>query len=204
MTINVDNLNNFMIDVLKELGNIGAGNAATALANMISKKIDMKVPNVRIMEFRDVAEILGGEENLVIGIYFELMEDIVGNMMFALDINSAINLTNMLYNREKEDKELDEMDISALSEVGNIIASSYANSLSSLTGLKMYISVPSISIDMAGAILSVPAIQYGHVSDHALMIETIFEEEQNLVAGNLFFLPDLSSFDKILLALGVK
>ncbi|WP_201259712.1 chemotaxis protein CheC [Tissierella sp. P1] len=204
MTINVDNLNNFMIDVLKELGNIGAGNAATALANMISKKIDMKVPNVRIMEFRDVAEILGGEENLVIGIYFELMEDIVGNMMFALDINSAINLTNMLYNREKEGKELDEMDISALSEVGNIIASSYANSLSSLTGLKMYISVPSISIDMAGAILSVPAIQYGHVSDHALMIETIFEEEQNLVAGNLFFLPDLSSFDKILLALGVK
>lgn len=204
MTINVDNLNNFMIDVLKELGNIGAGNAATALASMISKKIDMKVPNVRIMEFKDVAEILGGEENLVIGIYFELMEDIVGNMMFALDLDSAINLTNILYNRKKDNKELDEMDISALSEVGNIIASSYANSLSSLTGLKMYISIPSISIDMAGAILSVPAIQYGHVSDHALMIETVFEEEQNLVAGNLFFLPDLSSFDKILMALGVK
>lgn len=204
MTINVDNLNSFMIDVLKELGNIGAGNAATALASMISKKIDMKVPNVRIMEFKDVAEILGGEESLVVGIYFELMEDIIGNMMFALDLDSAINLTNVLYGRKKEDKELDEMDISALSEVGNIIASSYANSLSSLTGLKMFISIPSISIDMAGAILSVPAIQYGHVSDHALMIETVFEEEQNLVAGNLFFLPDLSSFDKILIALGVK
>lgn len=66
MTINVDNLNNFMIDVLKELGNIGAGNAATALANMISKKIDMKVPNVRIMEFRDVAEILGGDRKSVV------------------------------------------------------------------------------------------------------------------------------------------
>lgn len=204
MTINVENLNNFMIDVLKELGNIGAGNAATALASMISKKIDMKVPNVRVMEFKDVAEILGGEENLVVGIYFELMEDVIGNMMFALDTKSAINLTNMLLNREKESIELDEMDISALSEVGNIIASSYANSLSLLTGLRMYISVPSISIDMAGAILSVPAIQYGHVSDHALMIETIFEEEGNLVEGNFFFLPDLSSFDKILLALGVK
>lgn len=204
MTINVDNLNSFMIDILKELGNIGAGNAATALASMISKKIDMKVPNVRIMEFKDVAQILGGEENPVIGIYFELTEDIVGNMMFALDINSAINLVNMLYYRDRENNELDEMDISALSEIGNIIASSYANSLSSLTNLKMYISIPSISIDMAGAILSVPAIQYGHVSDHALMIETVFEEEQNLVVGNLFFLPDLSSFDKILMALGVK
>lgn len=204
MTINVDNLNGFMIDVLKELGNIGAGNAATALASMISKKVDMDVPNVRIMEFKDVAQILGGEENQVIGIYFELTEDIVGNMMFALDINSAINLVSILYNRDKEVKELDEMDISAISELGNIIASSYANSLSSLTGLKMFISVPSISIDMAGAILSVPAIQYGHVSDHALMIETVFEEEQNLVVGNLFFLPNLSSFDKILMALGVR
>jgi len=204
MTINVDNLNNFMIDILKELGNIGAGNAATALASMISKKVDMDVPNVRILEFSQVAEILGGEENLVIGIYFELTEDIVGNMMFALDINSAINLTNMLFNRKKENLELDEMDISALSEVGNILASSYANSLSALTGLKIFISIPSISIDMAGAILSVPAIQYGHVADHALMIETIFEEDQNLVAGNLFFLPDLSSFNKILTALGVN
>lgn len=203
MTINVENLNNYMIDVLKELGNIGAGNAATALASMISKKVDMAVPNVRILEFKDVAEILGGEENLVIGIYFELTEDIVGNMMFALDIDSAINLTNMLYNRKKEGKELDEMDISALSEVGNILASSYANSLSVITGLKIFISVPSISIDMAGAILSVPAIQFGHVSDHALMIETVFAEDQNLVAGNFFLLPDLSSFDKIMISLGV-
>jgi chemotaxis protein CheC len=203
MTINVESLNNNMIDVLKELGNIGAGNAATALASMISKKVDMAVPNVRILEFKNVAEILGGEENLVIGIYFELTEDVVGNMMFALDLDSAINLTDMLYNRKKEGKELDEMDISALCEVGNILSSSYANSLSILTGLKIFISVPSISIDMAGAILSVPAIQFGHVSDHAVMIETLFAEDQNLVKGNFFLLPDLSSFDKIMTALGV-
>lgn len=204
MSINVDNLNNFMIDILKELGNIGAGNAATALSSLISKRVDMKVPNVRVLEFNKVAEILGGEENLVVGIYFELMEDIVGNIMFALDLNSAINLSNILYGRDNKDRKLDEMDISALSEVGNILASSYANSLSSLTGLKIYISVPSISIDMAGAILSVPAIQFGFASDHALMIETVFEEDQRLVSGNLFFLPDLTSFEKILTALGVN
>lgn len=203
MGIDIDNLNGFMIDILKELGNIGAGNAATALANMISKKVDMNVPYVRVLEFKDVAEILGGEENLIVGIYFELTEDIVGNMMFALDLDSAINLTNILYNREKEGRELDEMDISALSEVGNILASSYANSLSALTGLKIFISIPSISIDMAGAILSVPAIQFGHIGDHALMIETVFAEDKNLVAGNFFLLPDPDSFDKILNALGV-
>lgn len=204
MGIEIENLNEFMLDILKELGNIGAGNAATALATMISKKIDMEVPNVRVLDFKDVATILGGEENLIVGIYFELTEDIVGNMMFALDLRSAINLTNLLYNREKEGMELDEMDISALSEVGNILASSYANSLSALTGLKIFISVPSITVDMAGAILSVPAIQFGHIGDHALMIETVFIEDENLVSGNFFLLPDPESFDKILKSLGVS
>lgn len=204
MSINVENLNSFMIDILKELGNIGAGNAATSLATMTSKRIDMKVPNVKILEFKNVAEILGGEEKLIIGIYFELSGDINGNIMFALDMISAINLTNILLNRNKEGKELDEMDISALSEIGNILAASYANSLSSLTNLKIMVSIPSISIDMAGAILSVPAIQFGYVSDHALMIETVFEENKNLVEGNLFFLPELSSFSKILNGLGVS
>ncbi len=204
MSVDVDNLNSFMLDVLKELGNIGAGNAATALASMISKKVDMNVPKVRILEFSDVAKVLGGEENLVVGIYFELSEDIVGNMMYALDMKSAVCLTNMLYGREKDTEELDELDISALSEVGNILASSYANSLSTLTNLKMYISVPSLTVDMAGAILSVPAIQFGHIADHALMIETIFEEDDNQILGNLFFLPNMESFNRILKTLGVS
>lgn len=203
MEFDIDNLNEFMIDILKELGNIGAGNAATALSSMISKKIDMNVPNVRVLEFKDVAEILGGEENLIIGIYFELTKDVVGNMMFALEVESAINLTNILYDRSTDKKELDEMDISALSEIGNILASSYANSLSALTGLDVFISVPSIAIDMAGAILSVPAIQFGHIGDHALMIETIFSENNNLVKGNFFLLPNPESFSKILTSLGV-
>ena len=203
MGLDIENLNDFMIDILKELGNIGAGNAATSLASMISKKIDMEIPNVRVLEFKDVATILGGEENLIVGIYFELSEDIVGNMMFALDLESAINLTNILYNRKKEGTELDEMDMSALSEVGNILASSYANSLSALTGLKIFISVPSLTVDMAGAILSVPAIQFGHFGDHALMIETVFMEDDNLVSGNFFLLPDPESFNKILKSLGV-
>lgn len=203
MGMDIENLNGFMMDILKELGNIGAGNAATSLASMISKKVDMEVPNVRVLDFKEVATILGGEENLIVGIYFELTEDIVGNMMFALDLKSAINLTNLLYNREKEGTELNDMDISALSEVGNILASSYANSLSALTGLKIFISIPLITVDMAGAILSVPAIQFGHIGDHALMIETVFIEDAKLVSGNFFLLPDPESFDKILKSLGV-
>ena len=161
----------------------------------------MSVPKVRIIDFKDISTILGGEEEVVVGIYLNLEKDIEGNIMFILDMESAVNLLNMLLPRQVE--ELDELSISALSEVGNIVASSYVNALSTLTDLKIAVSVPSLAIDMAGAILSVPAIQFGLVSDKALFIETIFQEGDNLVKGSLFLLPDIESFEKILLLLGV-
>ncbi|NMA85994.1 MAG: chemotaxis protein CheC [Tissierellia bacterium] len=198
-----DNLNTIMLDVLGEIGNIGSGNAVTALASMLSKRVDMSVPQVKVLEFKDAATILGGEEKLVAGIYLDLHGDVEGNIMFILDIKSAINLTDMLLSRESNSEELDDMAMSALSEVGNILASSYVNSLSAMTNLTIAVSVPSLAIDMAGAILSVPAIQFGQVADQILFIETMFAEGDNYVKGNLFLLPDMDSFEKILSSLGV-
>lgn len=196
-----DMFNNFFLDALKEIGNIGSGNAITALANMLSKRINMSVPKVRIIDFKDIATILGGEEELIVGIYLSLEDGIEGNIIFILDIDSAKNLLNMLLDKEVE--ELDELAMSALAEVGNIVSSSYVNALSALTGLKITVSVPSLAIDMAGAILSVPAIQLGLISDKALFIETLFKEGNNLVKGSLFLLPNIESFEKILSLLGV-
>lgn len=200
MAFDVDDIT---IDVLKELGNIGSGNAATALATLISKKVDMDVPQVKILDFKDVPKILGGEEVPVVGIYFEMSGEIIGNIMFVLSLESGKNLTNILFNKKNNSMELDEMDMSALSEIGNILASSYINSLSALTGLKLTISVPSLATDMAGAILSVPAIQYGHIADHVLFIETQFQEGDKKVTGNLFMIPEIDSFKKLLKSLGV-
>ncbi|RKD34459.1 chemotaxis protein CheC [Thermohalobacter berrensis] len=202
MGLDIDNLNSNMIDVLKELGNIGSGNAATALAKMINKKVDMSVPQVKILDYKDVSDVLGGPENVIVGIYFHFEGDAAGNILFALSQKSAKNLVNILFNRDNG-KQLDEMDISALSEVGNILSASYINSLSTLTGLKLKISVPSISIDMAGAILSVPAIQFGVMGDKVLFIETEFQEGKNQVTGDLFLIPDIDSFNTILNKLGV-
>ncbi|SDY83934.1 chemotaxis protein CheC [Proteiniborus ethanoligenes] len=200
----VNNLNSTFLDILKELGNIGSGNAATALASMIDKKVDMKVPQVKILEFKEVGDILGDSETPVVGIYFEMTDDIEGNIMFVLDIESAVNLTDMLFSRSSSKSELDEMDMSALSEVGNILSASYINSLSTLTGLNLKISVPSICIDMAAAILSVPAVQFGHFGDHVILIETQFEEGDKLITGDFFLIPEIDSFQKILSSLGVN
>jgi chemotaxis protein CheC len=203
MKLNLNNLNSTLIDVLKELGNIGSGNAATALASMLDKRVDMQVPQVKILEFKDVAGILGDDEIPVVGIYFEMEGDIEGNIMFILSLSSAKNLVNMLFRRCEDRLELDDMDMSALSEVGNILSASYINSLSTLTGLNLKISVPSICIDMAGAILSVPAVQFGHIGDNVIFIETQFEEDDRKVTGDLFLIPELESFEKILDSLGV-
>jgi chemotaxis protein CheC len=203
MPLTLDNLNSMQIDVLKEIGNIGAGNAATALSKMIAKRIDMDVPKVNILEFKDVAELVGGPEAVVVGIYFKVSGDISGSIMFLLDKNSAKFLISLLMSVEESSDELSEMEISALQEVGNILAGSYLSSLSSLTGLSLIVSVPSLALDMAGAILSVPVILFGQVGDKVMLIETDFIEGSQHVKGNFFLIPDEDSYEILLKSLGV-
>lgn len=200
----IDKLNNILIDVLKEVGNIGSGNAATALSGMINKKVDMNVPQIKVLEFKDVLDVLGDAEKPIVGIYFGLEGDIEGNIMFALNMESSKNLVDMLFGRESNELELDEMDMSALSEVGNILSASYANSLSMLTGLNLKVTVPSICVDMAGAVISVPAIQFGVTGDHAIFIETEFVQDENEIKGDIFLIPQVDSFEKLLRTLGVE
>lgn len=203
MSISISDLNNEQIDVLKEIGNIGAGNAITALSKMVSKRIDMNVPEVNIVEFKDVAELAGGPETIVSGIYFNVSGDISGSIMFLMDNNSTRTLINWLMSKNEPSMELDEIEVSALKEIGNILAGSYLSSISTLTGLKMTVSIPSLAIDMAGAIMSVPVILFGQVGDHVLLIETDFIEGLNRVKGNFFLIPDEKSFEILLKSLGV-
>lgn len=201
--MNIDKLNEACIDILKELGNIGSGNAITALASIIGKKIDMKIPSVRLMDFNEIQNIFGLADALIVGIYFDLEGSVKGNILFSLDIESASYLIEYLMG-VKARNEFDDIEKSALQEIGNIMAGSYVSSLSTLTNLEMKISPPAISIDMAGAILSVPAIKFSELSDKILFIETEFFEGDKLIKGDFFLIPDIESFDKILNALGVE
>ncbi len=198
--IDLDNLNQEFYDVLREIGNIGAGNATTALAQMLGCKVDMAVPQVRLLEFSEVGTIMGGEEQIMAGIYLMVEGDITGSILFLLNKESARKLISKLMGMEVTGDELSEMEQSALKEIGNIITASYLNSLSMLTQLVIYPSVPALSIDMAGAILSVPAIEFGTMGDKLLLIQTQFFEGLD---GYFILVPDLESYDKILSALGM-
>jgi chemotaxis protein CheC len=206
MFTNITDLNNMHLDVLREIGNIGAGNAATALAKLLNRKIDMDVPRVKIMGFGDVSETLGGAELPVVGILLKVDGDLTGNIMFILKQQAAALLVNMLMGRDpgQEQQEFSELEISALKEIGNILAGSYLSSLSALTNLKIVPSVPDLAIDMAGAILSVPAIEFGKVGDTVLYIETEFSDGDDRVVGDFFLVPDYDTYDVLLKALGVN
>ena len=201
--VDLNNMDGVYFDVLKEIGNIGAGNATTALAQMLDTKVDMKVPKVALLEFSEVGEAMGGEEQIMAGIYQVVEGDISGSIMFLLEEKSARTLVAKLMGAtETGDGSFNEMEMSALKEIGNIITGSYLSSLSMLTNLKIISSVPDISIDMAGAILSVPAIEFGTLGDKILLIQTAFSDDVKL-DGYFILVPDLESYDKILTSLGM-
>lgn len=201
--IDLNNMEGVYFDVLKEIGNIGAGNATTALAQLLNTKVDMKVPKVELLDFSEVGEAMGGEEQIMAGIYQVVEGDITGSIMFLLEEHSAKTLISKLMGlNDDEEGVFSEMGISALKEVGNIITGSYLSSLSTLTNLKIISSIPDISIDMAGAILSVPAIEFGTLGDKILLIQTAFSDDVKL-DGYFILVPDLESYDKILSSLGM-
>ncbi len=196
--LNLGHVSEVYFDVLKEIGNIGAGNATTALAQLLQCKVDMKVPQVKLLQFKE----LGGEDQVMIGIYLAVEGDITGSIMFIMTNDTGKHLTEKLMGMKSDSDQFNEMELSALREVGNIITGSYLNSLSMMTNLKIYPSVPELCIDMAGAILSVPAIEFGTIGDDILLIQTQFLDEVEL-NGYFILIPDLESYEKILSSLGI-
>ncbi|WP_051585785.1 chemotaxis protein CheC [Caldanaerobius polysaccharolyticus] len=202
-TVDVSNLNSLYLDVLRELGNIGTGNALTALSAMTGKKLDMHVPMVKILKLSQVPDLMGNPEEKVAGVFFEMTGDIKANILFVLNMSSAREVVDIVLGSNRADGDFGDMEVSAISEISNILVASYVNALSHLMNLKLTISPPAYSADMAGAILSVPAVQFGEVGDYALYIETEFLENDKRIDGYIFLIPDVEGIGRIMKHLGV-
>ncbi len=201
--LTLNEVNTKYFDVLKEIGNIGAGNATTAIANMLGLRIDMSVPTVSFLPVEELGTAIGAEDEVIVGILLGVEQDIDGSMMFLMDMNSAHHIVNRLMMRPDDYAEaFDEMDLSAIKEVGNIIAGSYLSALSGLTNLTISPTVPFVAVDMAAAILSVPAVQFGIFGDNALLINTKFSDDLG-IQGHFILMPEEDSYEKILKSLGI-
>lgn len=200
-----DNISQATLDAFREIGSIGAGNGATALSQLMNRRIRMTVPSIKILPFARVPDVVGGPERLVAGIFTVVESEAPCNILFMFPIESAKVLVQILTEGEcPTEGELDSMGRSALAEVGNIVTGAYLNSLASFTHLDFSPSVPAVAIDMAGAILDTVLAQAGILGDRALLMETVFTEIEENVAGHFFLLPEEGSLEKIMEAIGVK
>ncbi|MGN0665199.1 MAG: chemotaxis protein CheC [Huintestinicola sp.] len=200
----MEQLNSTHFDVLREIGNIGQGNAASALSDMLGKPIDISVPDVSLLDFSETVEYLGGPENLVIGMLVGLSGDIQGMMLYVLQESFANQMLMSVMGKQIEHlSQLDEMDLSFIQEIGNILSGSYVNAISSLTGLTIDISVPNLTIDMAGAILAVPAVEFAQIGDRVLFINDNFIFGSGEVKSNMILIPELNSLETLFTRLGV-
>ncbi len=192
------------IDVLKEIGNIGAGNAATSLSSMLSKRIDMNVPEVSLLNYDDVIDSIGGAENVVVGILVSFGGDIDGVILFLLKKEFVHLIINSLLGTELHNfEEISEMEMSALSEIGNIMVSSYVSSISSLTNMKIDITVPSLNIDMSGALLDAVTAEFSEAADKVIFIKEKYFCQDETVYSHMLLLPSITSLQILLKKFGL-
>lgn len=205
----IEKINPLQLDILKEIGNIGAGHAATALSAILNRKIDMNVPNVRVVSFDEMMEMAGGAEQVVASIFLRIVGDASGSMFFILSLPVAEYFIQQMTGDETfsiDSTPYTDLALSCLQELGNILLGSYLTSLSDFTQLNLYPSVPSLSIDMVGATISYGLLELSQVSDTAIVIDTVLEKDQlfaESIDGHFFLLPDPESFDIIFSSLGV-
>jgi len=191
-----------MLDVLKELANIGMGNAVTSLSQMLGEeKINMDVPIATLIPLQDVPDFLGGGEVAVAGVYIEATGDVNLTVLFVLSLDSASNLiTSLIPGTEGE---LDEMGVSVLIEVGNILTASYLNAVSMMTDLQLLPSPPQIAVDMSGAIISTVMAEAHLIDDEVVLLQTTLNTMESRIGGNILILPDYGALEKIFALLGL-
>ncbi|MGN0497274.1 MAG: chemotaxis protein CheC [Lachnospiraceae bacterium] len=198
-------LTNEEIDILREIGNIGAGNATTSLSVLLNSHLRMEIPIVKVLDFDDIAEMIGGPDVVVTAVLTHFYGDIQGMTLFILEKEEARNLAGAMLDRTyPKDYVFDSMDKSALKEVGNILMSSYLSSIETITNLVLHVEPPMICVDMAGSVLSLPIIELGQIGDKALIIDSEILDNNKPINGFLMLVTDESSYHKIFTSLGIR
>ena len=195
------NLSGVQLDALKEVSNIGAGNAATALSMLLGKKIDMTVPAVNVIKLEEILSLSGEQE--VAGTVVRVLGDIAGNILLVFEKDTAENIIGKLMGSKQSPES--EMGKSVLCEIANIISASYMNSIAQLTNLAIAPSVPAVAYDMLGAILTTTFIESNQYDEYILDIETVFiDDTKENIGGHFYYIPMPGSLEKILKSIGIN
>ena len=193
------------LDVMKEISSIGTSHAATALSKLLQKEVRITIPEISILSYEETVDRIGHMEELVAAPLVQMKNEVEGLMLFIFKMDLANAVLGKLLERHYQSfEELDEMDFSALEEIGNIIICSYVNAFTQLVGVEIDLSVPSSTINMLGGILTVPIAEYGYETDKLMYINAEFIMDGEKLSDGLLMLPDIKSLNSILEKLGIS
>ncbi len=199
------NLNELQLDVMREIGNIGAGNACTALSVLLGTMIDMSVPRVQLLGFESTTELLGGEDNVVIGLRIAINGDLDGMMLHVVEKRFAERIINTFYAKEIDSiANLDEMDSSVLNEMANITSGAYANSIATLTSLFVNIGTPEQIPGKVSELLKLPLKEFVKPGDKVLVVDEEFTIDDEHISSNMILALENDSLEKLFARLGVQ
>ena len=194
-----DDMNTLELDIIREVGSIGTGNAASALSSLLGTQVGMTLPRVLILNYDETTEKLGNPEKIVVGVLSQMSGEISGIMLFLFDLDYINEILGRLMGGHVSDySELGEMELSALNEVGNIMISTYVSAMSTLAGMKIELSVPGVVVNMLGALLSVPIAEMGNETDKMLVIDGKFCIEGREYESNMLMLPNIQSLNHLM------
>lgn len=200
----IERLSDMQLDALREIGNIGAGHAATALSQLMDKAVGLRNPELELIPVADVPKVFGGPEHLVGAVYCRMLGDIAGGMLFMMPRDSALALIDLMHGRQVgSTRSFGHTEEAMLTHVASLLASAYVAAIARMADLNVLPSTPSFALDMAGAILEVAVTEIGMKATSALLVRTAFFDEETTVDAVLFFLPDPDSLEIILGRLGM-
>lgn len=201
---NLDQLNEMHKDALRETGNIGAGNAATALAELLNSHIQSSVPLVRVLNIQEVFDALGGPDRVVVAVLTSVMGDMDGMTVLMMGTEFAeYAIKTMLKTEKASFDNMSEIEVSAISELGNILLATYVSAVSNLADMKIVLSAPSVGIDMVGAIMNLPVMIMGQTSDNIIYIEDHISIDDKDMDANILMIPSMESVNRLLEKLGL-
>jgi chemotaxis protein CheC len=202
----VRTLKALQLDALREVANIGAGHAATALSQMINSTIMISVPTINVSRLEEVPPQVSAPEEPVAAVLMHMLGDLTGRTLLVFPKPTAIRLAELMLKRPHgSSADLGEMEQSAIKEAGNILSSAYMNALSDFMGMMLLPSPPSLAVDMSTAVLTTAYLQFGSDRDYVFCVESEFymTDVDERLRGFFLLLPDPASLQAILRAVRV-
>jgi chemotaxis protein CheC len=193
------------MDALREVANIGAGHAATALSQMVGRTIMISVPTINVSRLEDIPPQVAERDEPVAAVLMHMLGDLTGRTLLVFPRSTAVRLAGLLLRREPEGEDFTEMEQSAIKEAGNILSSAYMNALSDFMGMMLLPSPPSLAVDMSTAVLTTAYLQFGSDKDYVFCVESecLMGDLDERMRGFFLLLPDPASLQAILKAVRV-